>query len=134
VPVNAGSACGGRRRQARYSAGATENIVTSSTTPPARSRRFAGRRAAGLKLPPGTIDMAGTGFVGGLAMAPTARRCNRPCLRAGISAIDLSGAACPSALAGRAHTVIPAADGRRLRVAVGGGALALDAATWPRWR
>ena len=101
-----------------YSAGAAENTVHVFDYAAGVFKQGKALVVAppALRLPPGTTDMVGTGYVG----------------RA-ISALDLASGAVrrTAALPAEPYTVLPASDGRRVYVSLWGGArvLALDAAT-----
>ena len=107
-----------------YAAGTLKQGTPLAVAPPA------------LRLPPGTTDMAGTGFVGGIATAADGRTLYAVhVFGRAISAIDLgvgSGTRHRDA-AGRAIHRPPAADGRRVFVSLWGGAKVLPSMR-PRWR
>ena len=105
-----------------YAAGALKQGTPLVVAPPA------------LRLPPGTTDMVGTGFVGGIATAADGRTLYAVhVFGRAISAIDLASGAVRTTvtLPAEPYTVVPAADARRVFVSLWGGAriLALDAAT-----
>ena len=105
-----------------YAAGALKQGTPLVVAPPA------------LRLPPGTTDMAGTGFIGGLAMSGDGKTLYAVhVFGRAISAIDLATGAVrvTATLPAEPYTVVPAADGRRVFVSLWGGArvLALDATT-----
>ena len=105
-----------------YAAGALKQGTPLVVAPPA------------LRLPPGTTDMAGTGFVGGIATAADGKTLYAVhVFGRAISAIDLASGAVRTTvtLPAEPYTVVPAADARRVFVSLWGGAkvLALDAAT-----
>ena len=119
-----------------YSSGAAENTVQVFDYAPG------GLKIAtpivvdkpALSLPPGVTDMAGTGFIGGLAMSRDGKTLYAVhVFGRAISAIDPTTGAVRQtvSLPAEPYTVLPAADGKRIFVSLWGGAkvLALDAAT-----
>ncbi len=124
---------GGRKL---YSAGAAENTVHVFDYAAGTLKQGTPMTVAppALRLPPGTTDMAGTGFVGGIATAADGKTLYAVhVFGRAISAIDLASGAVRATvpLPAEPYTVLPAADGRRVFVSLWGGAkvLALDAAT-----
>jgi DNA-binding beta-propeller fold protein YncE len=121
-----------------YSAGAAENTVhvfdyrgagAFEETTPMKVAEPA------LRLPPGTTDMAGTGFIGGIATSADGKTLYAVhVFGRAISAIDLETGRVrlTRPLEAEPYTVLPAPDGRRVYVSLWGGAkvLALDATTF----
>ena len=119
-----------------YSAGAAENTVHVFDYAAGALKQGTPLVVApsALKLPPGTTDMAGTGFVGGIATAVDGKTLFAVhVFGRAISAIDLATGAVRTtvSLPAEPYTAVPASDGRRVFVSLWGGAkvLALDPAT-----
>ena len=119
-----------------YSAGAAENTVHVFDYAAGALKQGTPLVVApsALKLPPGTTDMAGTGFVGGIATAVDGKTLFAVhVFGRAISAIDLASGTVRTtvSLPAEPYTAVPASDGRRVFVSLWGGArvLALDAAT-----
>ncbi len=119
-----------------YSSGAAENTVNEfvwqKADPKAVGQIKIGRPA--VRLPPGTTDLKGTGFIGGLAINQSGTRLYAVhVLGRAISAIDLKSGAVRRTvdLPAEPYTAILSRDGLTVFVSLWGGAkvLALDAET-----
>ena len=124
---------GGKRL---YSSGAAENTVQVFDYTPGALKVGTPIVLAepAVRLPPGVTDMAGTGFVGGIAMSRDGKTLYAVhVFGRAFSAIDAATGIVRKTvpLPAEPYTVLPADDGRRVFVSLWGGAkvLALDATT-----